>query len=99
MEVVSRMFVESADYMLWREPRTWKMVSHMGDDLYATTLAALLRCELSAQQLLILHSEARTQSDRARSDRARVLMPCHAMPCHAMGRVCHAMLCGRVAGA
>jgi hypothetical protein len=58
MEVVSRMFVDSAQYMLWREPRTWKMVSHMSDELYSETLAALLKCELSAQQLLILHSEA-----------------------------------------
>ena len=56
MEGVSRMFVESPSYMLWREPRTWKMVSHMSDELYATTLAALLKCELSAQQLLLLHA-------------------------------------------
>lgn len=58
MEVVSKLFVESREFMLWREPRSWKSVSHMSDAMYAQTVEALLRCELSAQQLLILHSEA-----------------------------------------
>jgi len=58
VEVLSKLFVEIDQFMLWREPRTWRLTSHMNDTLYASMLSALYRCDLSAQQLLILHSEA-----------------------------------------
>jgi len=58
VDVLEKLFTESSQYMLWREPRTWKAISHMPDELYASTVRALLDCQLSAQQLLVLHSEA-----------------------------------------
>lgn len=58
LEVLTRLFVGSRKYMLWREPRTWRATSHMGDALFGAMVSALYRCDLSAQQLLILHSEA-----------------------------------------
>jgi len=44
--------------MLWREPRSWRFSAHMPDDLFGAMLSGLFRCELSAQQLAMLHSHS-----------------------------------------
>ena len=36
---LSRLFLDSNSHMLWREPRTWRAVSHLPDELYAETVA------------------------------------------------------------
>ena len=43
------------------QPRNWRFIAHMPDEILAALLAALFRCELSAQQLLMLHSQIPSQ--------------------------------------
>ena len=54
--MLSQLFARSAHYMLWREPPSWRFSAHMPDELFGAMLAGVFRCELSAQQLCLLHS-------------------------------------------
>ena len=56
--ILSQLFSFHSQYLLWKEPKKWRFNSHMPDDLLAATLAALFRCEVSAEQLLMLHESA-----------------------------------------
>lgn len=56
--MIAQLFARSPHYMLWREPHNWKFAAHMPDEMLAATLAGLYRCELSPQQLSLLHAHA-----------------------------------------
>ena len=54
--MLSQLFLRSDHYMLWREPQNWKFSAHMPDEMLGAMLSGLFRCELSPQQLQLLHA-------------------------------------------
>ena len=60
-EVLMGLLLRARSHLIWEEPFGWHFNGHVPDEILASLFASLLRCDLSAQQLLMLHTVAPPQ--------------------------------------
>ena len=58
-DILSELLMRAGgEHLVWEEPCSWRFHGHMPDELLGALLSALFRCDLSAQQLQMMHTHA-----------------------------------------